>query len=348
MRRSLIAGTVALLVIGIALPHSGESAGLAQKGKGGGKKEEKIVVAQMTLHDEDPDARVRSDGRIRQDPLIDEIDPIGLPDFDADLDGFGDLAGPFQGIGPIVYQDHRISFADSGDVAYPDPCSGFDIETGGRNAGRVTADMDRGAGDVRVDGVWDDAFRECAVFVDPSGAQPFLDDARTLTLVFDKTDPGAVGGDPYPGLCACNKFAYLATYGKTTFVDAGSTCSLTLAAGPIDTDSGQVTSNPKIIAFPFREAGKKGKGGSSSIPDTSVHINFRVDRLPGEENQWLVWSQDENIPVTGDADTRIITSTDQLFDLKQPGETFNTPACTGFQMRFQMEFKRFEVPAGNS
>ena len=89
------------------------------------------------------------------------------------------------------------------------------------------ADLDRGTGD---------SFRNCAVFEDLSGNQPFLDDARTFNLVFDKADPFAGG-------CVCTTFSYLEenphdvydwpadSQWGTGFAQDANTCRITPAAG---------------------------------------------------------------------------------------------------------------------
>ena len=323
----LIGATCMALCLALALPNEDLFAKKGDKGKGGGggNKEQTVVVAQLTLRD-DPGNRVLSDGKVRLDPAV----------TDTDGDGFGELIEPNNPpLLDVTYQDHRISFEQSG--FYPDPCSGFPIVTGGPNTGRVFADLDRGAGDASTD---------CTIFedsdVDPS--QKFLNDARTITLVFDNTDP-----------CACDEFSFLnepvlgGVAAKTTFVHNGDSCSLTLANGPIATDSDSPrTSNPRIIAFPFAEV--KGKKGAPPTPamSTSVHINFVVDRaVAGEANQWGVWSHEEDIDVTlAGSDTRDVMSTSQSFDLIHFGvDSPEAPTCSGFTLPFQMTFTRFEVLA---
>lgn len=307
-----------VLCLALALPSEDL---FAQKGKKPGGKEKTEFVAQLTLDDR-PGAHVLSDGKQRTGD-------------DNDADGFLDLVKPETPLLDVIYQDHRISYDLSG--VHPDPCSGFGISEGGPQAGRVFADLDRGDGD---------AFSNCALFEDPdftpifpdTETRQFLNDARTITLVFDKTD----------STCACDQFSNLTTTGNTQFInkDGSESCSLTLAEGPIFTGTNPpATSNPRIIAYPFKEV--KGKKGAAPKPATStgIHINFRVDDT-GEPNGWGVWSEEDDITVElYGADGRDVTSTNQTFKLIQFGAGgIDNPACSGFTMPFHMTFIRFEVP----
>jgi len=328
MRTRLLVVAVVLAVLAFALPPSSSTAFQGQGKKGGKNKVETVPVAQLTLHDGHPGTRLFSDGKQRYF-------------VDSDEDGIMELYPSTHPEGLVIYQDYRILFdEDSG--AHPDPCSLFNIEGSGPQAGRARALLDAQA---------------CSV-INPA----FTNDARVFTLVFDRDDPA--------GDCACDRFRYLVQVepdengdlvpaimynnvdrARTKYVEGATTCSLTVAAGAIVTDSDHnLTSSPQIVAFPYEDlqSTKGRKAGQSVAGKTTVHINFRTDRAnAGEPNGWQLVSQEEDIPIDPDPadpsnlDTRIVTSGPQFYDLVLGGST----ECSDITMPFKMTFKRFEVPA---
>ena len=183
MKRFLLLVTTALIVVAVAVPPASTAAvqkAVGQK-KGGNKPPKepepesrfRLALADRVDPMGVPTDTLRSDGRIRQDPVLS----------DADLDGFGDLSGPFAGMGgPIFYQDQLITSAQSG--IHPDPCN-------------VSNTSDAGLARMRLN-----AFN-CSV------ENPvFQDDDRTFTLMFDRDD-GDKDDDAEGGSCACDKFSYL-------------------------------------------------------------------------------------------------------------------------------------------
>lgn len=264
------------------------------------------------------------------------------------------MSGPFD----VLYQDRRIEI-DGG--PYPDPCSTFNVTTGGRGDGGIFADMDRGAGD---------AFNDCALFINPDGNQPYLDDPDTPTLDDDgravvlEFDKGEAGGE-----CVCSELggrladpasldAFMTEYfdlPRTGFIEDEDSCTLAIANGEILTDStNNRTGNVRISALhPFREgSSKKGKKGSSGPPENaSVSIGFHIDRLPGDLNGWRIDSvgfstDNPRLEIThfdNDPDTKIIRSSNEPFELVLAGAGNTNPICSGFTLPFEMTLRRFTV-----
>ena len=348
---TMITRLICVGATGLMLAITTPAMAQGKNGGGGGKPPKDqdpptVSVAQLTLVDSFLMLGLEglfSDGQLRTS-------------IDSDFDTFGDLAVPPPFPAEVIYQDRRISLAQSG--AAPDPCSGFSIVTSRSNAGRVWADLDRGEGRAS-DPPDSSSFRDCTIFEDltlppivPTETQRFLNDARTITVVFDKTESG--------GQCACTAFSFLADVNgapeimitgfpaNTMFVQDLSTCSLTLAKGRIETDSlvPPRTSNPRIIAYPFKEL--KGKNAGPAT-ETTFSILFVVDKAPdGVSNHWAIHSQEEDIAIAvDDPNTRTIRSTpnQQLFNLQHVNVDTggDDPTCSGFTMPFQIKYKRFEV-----
>ena len=328
VKRILFLAMSVMIVVAFAMPRS--DAGAIQKGKGkGGGGEKTILVGKLTLHDLFAGAALLSDGKERTQA-------------DSDIDGFLELAGSTDPGGLVFYQDHRIAFDDPDNPVHPDPCTQLNITDGGTNGGRARALLN---------------FSSCSV-----DNPQYANDARTFTLVFDRNQ-----GDPNDptegGSCACDQFTYLIDSSgnptpmyngepaKTLFVDnpVTETCTLTPAAGAIETDSeNNRTGSQQFIAYPYEDLmGKKGKNRSQSVPGfTTVHINFRTDRLvAGDPNGWLLWSQEESILIdltADDPDDRVVTADNDLFDLALAGN-LDPPRCANVEMSFQATFKRFTV-----
>jgi hypothetical protein len=293
----------------------------AQQGKGRGKPGgSNTVMARQVTIDDDLSAQLESDGMMR--------------------DGSGALVAAPQNAA-VVYQDHRLTFMDAMSMPtapYPDPCVGTNDNQ---------FDFDRGA---------DPNQTNCNI------APGFEGHGRTFTLIFLPAEPQDEA-DPVHEVC--NQFAFVAetapgpVWGAayevwgTTFEWNGPDdpedpgyrmqgCRVTPSTGGIvtDLDSTQLTANAQLYGDPFAEPkrGKKGGGGSGM----SLNINFRVDRqYPGEPNQWQVKSQEANLEVTvdeNDPDVRIVTATDQLFDLCR-GST----CVEGFQLPLRIVYRRYEV-----
>lgn len=335
MKRMAVAVLLVIFVVGFVTLQT-EALGQGQgkgKGKGGGGGDpEPNYFLQLTIHDDFPGTQLLSDGMIRQDPNIDVEAPFGIPDFDEDMDGIGDLRGPFLGL-PIIYQDHRINLADG---PYPDPCPDFNL----------SADSSPGRARLSFSPRLPDSSR-CDLSTDP----PYEDDARTFTLLFDKNDGGG-------GSCACAAFSHLAdpVYGgvpaRTMFKDApAGFCTLTLAAGAIVWPDGSgnnvlaETATQRITAWPFEDlqnSKKKQKKSGQSVDDrTDVEFDFKTDvKEIGDPNAWQLNSQGESIPITvmGD-DTRVITSTFERFDLSGPAQ------CSDVILKFKITVQRIDVNA---
>jgi hypothetical protein len=220
-----------------------------------------------------------------------------------------------------------------------------DVTDGGANAGSVNADLDRGAGD---------AFRNCALFED-EGAQPFLDDARTFTLVIDK-DPVENPG----GACVCQTFGFLAGSPEangwpagsewgTHFEDSGSSCAITPAAGPILTSHDSwLTGNPRLTGHPFAE--KKVKGKAQNAASTRINMPFTVDQpWPGDPDQltrYNIRSVEEDVAIetvgSFPHDTVTIVADDQAFQLVE--FSGNEPVCPGtFTLPMKITVTRYEI-----
>lgn len=328
-RFSLLVVTVWIVIL-FAMPRGDAGAIQKGKGKGGGGGEDTILVGKLTLHDLFAGAALLSDGKERTQP-------------DTDNDDFLELVGSMDPGGLVFYQDHRIAFDDPDNPVHPDPCTQLNITDGGPNAGRARALLN---------------FSNCSV-----DNPQYANDARTFTLVFDRNQ-GDFNDPTEGGSCACDQFTYLIDSSgnpapmyngepaKTLFVDDPDTetCTLTPAAGAIETDSeNNRTGSQQFIAYPYEDLmGKKGKNRSQSVPGfTTVHINFRTDRLvAGDPNGWLLWSQEESILIdfTTDPDERVVTANNDLFDLALAGN-LNPPRCANVRMTFWTTFKRFAVPS---
>ncbi len=334
MKRTLLLVTIVLTIAALAMPQSGVAAAqkaVAQKGKPTKDKDpEPVLTFHLELADR-PNDTLLSDGRLRLNPEFN----------DADMDDFGDLIGPYEGMGgPIFYVDHRITLDVLPSGPYADPCNKSFTEDGGMTRAQLNV-------------------RNCS-FETPI----YQDDDRTFTIVLDKRDP--LGG----GACACDAFRYLVEMdengnlipapmyngelARSTFVEnADGTCEVTPAAGPIVTDSDHnLTGSQQITAYPYEVAakGKGKKSGESVSRKTTVHISFRTDRADvGQLNWWRFSSQGETVPIDAidenDPDKRVVTADNHLFDLILASAGPSAPPqCTNIQMSFQLTYKRFEVP----
>ncbi len=116
MKRFLLLVTTVwiIAVVGVSLASAAAAAGAQQRSAAakGGKKPPPDAATVLTFLleladrvdiDGNPTDTLRSDGRVRLDPTVDNEPPIGIPDFDADMDLIGDLTDPLGGIGPIFY-----------------------------------------------------------------------------------------------------------------------------------------------------------------------------------------------------------------------------------------------------
>ncbi len=359
MKRTLLLVTTVLIVAALAIPQAGAVASqqavaaAAKKGKPP-KDPEPVFAIQMAISDPTGGNQLKGDGLDRQDPSM-----------DADGDGFGDLTGAFPGL-DIFYQDHRIDL----DGPYADPCVG---SRHGTDDGFVQVDLDRG--NVDVGGFLG---KNCNVALDYTTDPPslFADDpttteldeadGRTFTLEFvsgGPLDPNNLDlNDPVH--CVCHQFRYLADddpdeeiWGAgaqwgTGFKWTSNGCSVTLSTAGVvtDDDASRHTANAIFSGLPFKTAAKKkGKPGPTSGGlTTDLDISFRADRrVPGDLRNYIVESQQEDLPITGADDIRTITATDQLFDLWLRGAPGNSPACSGFKLPLQIKFQRFDVtPSG--
>ena len=341
MKRMPFAVFLVMIVIAFAMPRAEVLSQGQGKGKGGSKDPEPNYFLQLTIHDNFPGTQLISDGMVREDPNIDVEAPFGIPDFDEDMDGIGDLTGPFLGI-PIIYQDQRINLVDgNGDPVgpYPDPCPDFNLSANS-SPGRTRLSFSPRLPDTS----------RCDLSTNP----PYEDDARTFTLLFDKNDGGG-------GSCACGAFSYLADpvydneTARSTFIDnePAGFCTLTLAAGAIvwPDDSGNnvfaETAAHRITAWPFEDLqnNKKNqkKSGQSVSGYTDVEFDFKTDIIEiGDPNAWGLNSKGEIILVTVTGpDTRVITSTGDAFNLSGPAQ------CSDVSMTFKITVKRIAVnPTG--
>ncbi len=354
MKRYSILLAIVWLAIVIAVPRG--DAGAVQKGKGG-KKNDPNQVVRLTLHDDHPLVFDTAPGGLFSDRMVrngsDDLVDGGDNDGYLELADLGDTFADILSAPDVIYQDRRI---DAGGDGNPDPCSTLDVTSSGSNEGRMWAYIGRGTGD------WNN---DCPLYEEGNGKQPFLNDARTVSLEFDKAEAG--------GSCACAAFssrlAAISTP-STGFednpVDPGedgmldtpddivrNSCILTVATEEIVTDSlDDRTGNTRIVAYsPYLEEARKGKKGApppAPHPFVRVSIKFDIDHLPGEPNHWELnsagyYDGDTIIPVVHvDGDTKVIKSTIEPFYL---GFGSNE-VCPDLTMPFKMTLERFEVPAG--
>jgi len=342
MKRVVFALVVLLIVVGVAVSATDA---LAQKpqaakgkpgggggGKGGGA--DPLYLLKLTIDDNfvftdltetEVPTQLLSDGKQRT--LA-----------DGDSDGFLELIGSMDPDFLVSYQDYRVAVEAMN--TNPDPCAQLELSTSS-SPGRTTLQLNRLSHD----------FDATNLRCDLSTVPPYVDDARTFTLVFDKNDTV----DPNTGgSCACDKLSYLDGIpgARTMFAEVENSCTLGIAAveiRPLD-----MTGGPKIIAWPFEDLHNskknRNKARQSVAGKTTVNISFDTDALEiGEQTLWGLSSQGEIIKtetVGGDDNIRVITAEADPFTLNGPDQLFGgSGQCTNVSMTFQITVQRFDMNA---